>query len=171
MTIDYKQPCTASVTRNWEHNDTTLTIYMSGDVDEERLNDAFAFVKPLFGCEAYMPKEVSVPKPERVILNKPATIVLWSDGTKTIAKCDEDDSYDPLFGIIACVIRKLGRNRVKVNSWGWVIEFLADNMMDPDECRFISDVLAVTADAWELDGVNDAMEPFSESGQDGDGDE
>ena len=73
-------------------------------------------------------------------------------------------------------IRKLGRNRVKVNSWGWVIEFLADNMMDPDECRFVSDVLQGVADAWELDGVKESMEPYdcSAAGSadaDGDGEE
>lgn len=110
-------------------------------------------------------------KPKKVILNEPATVVLWDDGTKTIAKCDEDDSFDPLFGIIACVIRKLGRNRVKVNSWGWVIEFLADNMMDQDECRFLSDVLAVVADAWDLDGVSEAMERCDGGVHDGGGDE
>lgn len=32
---------------------------------------------------------------KKVIFNDPATIVIWTDGTKTIVKCSEDDIYDP----------------------------------------------------------------------------
>lgn len=106
--------------------------------------------------------QVNLPvKPNRVIFSGCATIVLWSDGTKTVSKCHDDDEYDPLFGIMACVVRKLGLNRVKVDAWEWVIEFLANNLADADECRFMSDVLATVADAWDLDGVDEAMEPYS----------
>lgn len=39
----------------------------------------------------------------RVIFNGPATIILWSDGTKTIAKTHEDDAFDPEKGFaVAC---------------------------------------------------------------------
>ena len=30
-----------------------------------------------------------------VIFNNPATIVFWSDGTKTVVKCDERDEFYP----------------------------------------------------------------------------
>ena len=158
--MNYKAPYTCEVSRNWETNETKVTTYFIGDVDESLFDDAIFSIKRLLRIDGGE-KAPAPAVPERVIFNCPATIVLWSDNSKTVTKCQEDDEYDPLFGIIGCVIRKLGRNRVKIDMWEWVIEFLADNLMDPDECRFISDVLAVTADAWELKGVDEAMEPYS----------
>lgn len=45
--------------------------------------------------------------PERVIYNDPATIVFWKDGTKTVVKCMEGDTYDPEVGLAMCVCKKL----------------------------------------------------------------
>lgn len=139
------------------NTDVTIHLCGVGGFDPEYLGSAFKNAAKMLGVDM----GCDAPKPERVILNDPATIVLWSDNSKTVTKCQEDDEYDPLFGIMACVIRKIGLNRVKVDAWEWVIEFLADNLMDADECRFISDVLAVTAEAWDLNGMVDAMEPYS----------
>ena len=47
---------------------------------------------------------------KKVILNDPCTIILWSDGTKTVTKCHELDSYDPEKGILACMAKKLYEN-------------------------------------------------------------
>lgn len=33
-----------------------------------------------------------------VIYNPPATVIHWSDKTKTVVKCSADDEYDPLTG-------------------------------------------------------------------------
>ena len=45
----------------------------------------------------------------RVIFNDPATIILWSDGTKTIAKTHGDDAFDPEKGFaVACAKKLLG---------------------------------------------------------------
>ena len=43
---------------------------------------------------------------ERVIFNKPATIVFWKDGTKTIVKCGELDIYDPEKGLAMAISKK-----------------------------------------------------------------
>lgn len=53
----------------------------------------------------------TTPDARRVICNDPATVVLWEDGTKTVAKCHDGDRYDPVVGIAICVLRKLTRNR------------------------------------------------------------
>jgi hypothetical protein len=45
--------------------------------------------------------------PERVIYNDPATIVFWKDGTKTVVKCMEGDTYNPEVGLAMCVCKKL----------------------------------------------------------------
>ena len=48
-----------------------------------------------------------------VIFNPPATIVFWSDKTKTVVKCDyEFEPYDPEKGIAMAISRKmLGNNK------------------------------------------------------------
>lgn len=52
---------------------------------------------------------------ENVIFNPPATIVFWSDKTKTIVKADYDyESYDPEKGIAMAIAKKLmGDNKGK----------------------------------------------------------
>lgn len=42
-----------------------------------------------------------------VIFNDPATIVFWSDGTKTVCTCSEADTYDPEKGLALCCMKKL----------------------------------------------------------------
>lgn len=48
---------------------------------------------------------------ERVIFSPPATIVIWTDGTKTVVKCDERDTYDRLTGLALCYMKKALGNR------------------------------------------------------------
>lgn len=98
------------------------------------------------------------PKPTKVIINDPATVVFFSDDTKTVTKAKDGDEYDPLFGIMACALRKVGKNRVRIDAWEPVIDFLSSYLADAKECRVIADMLNTTADALELDGVMDAME-------------
>lgn len=44
---------------------------------------------------------------KEVIYNAPATIVLWSDGTKTVTKCAEGDEYSKETGLAICVLKKI----------------------------------------------------------------
>lgn len=41
-----------------------------------------------------------------VIYHEPTTIVKWKDGTKTVVKCCESDTYDKEKGLMACIIKK-----------------------------------------------------------------
>lgn len=43
---------------------------------------------------------------KKVIYNNPATIVIWNDGSKTVVKCHDGDSYDPVIGLLLCIVRK-----------------------------------------------------------------
>jgi len=43
----------------------------------------------------------------KVISNEPATIVFWKDGTKTVVKCQEGDTYDLEKGILYAIVRKV----------------------------------------------------------------
>lgn len=44
---------------------------------------------------------------ENVIFNPPATIVFWSDKTKTVVKCDSKEEYDPEKGIAMAICKKM----------------------------------------------------------------
>ena len=51
-----------------------------------------------------------LPKIKSVIYNRPATIVFWKDGTKTVVKC-ENEEYDPEKGLAMAIAKKaLGNN-------------------------------------------------------------
>lgn len=45
-----------------------------------------------------------------IIINDPATIILWKDGTKTVVKCQPDDTFDPGTGIAMAILKKLYGN-------------------------------------------------------------
>ena len=47
-----------------------------------------------------------IPALTKVISSDPATIVFWDDGTKTVVKCQEGDTYSAKVGILYAVIRK-----------------------------------------------------------------
>lgn len=47
---------------------------------------------------------------ERVLFNDPATIVFWTDGTKTVVKCRKGDKFDPEKGIAMACAKKLMGN-------------------------------------------------------------
>lgn len=45
-----------------------------------------------------------------VIFDNPATIVLWSDGTKTVVKCGPDDIFDKEKGLAMAIVKKMAGN-------------------------------------------------------------
>ena len=46
----------------------------------------------------------------KVIFNDPATIVLWSDGTKTVVKCGPEDTFDMEKGLAMAIVKKMAGN-------------------------------------------------------------
>lgn len=55
----------------------------------------------------YTNKSTTNPQIKDVIFNEPATIVFWSDSTKTVVKCQEDDIYDPEKGLAMAISKKV----------------------------------------------------------------
>ena len=43
---------------------------------------------------------------KKVIFNKPATIVLWEDGSKTVVKVNKGERWDPEKGLAMAIIKK-----------------------------------------------------------------
>lgn len=58
---------------------------------------------------------------KNVIFNEPATIVFWTDGTKTVVKAAEGDEFDPEKGIAMAISKKIFGNQGsyynKIKKW------------------------------------------------------
>lgn len=63
--------------------------------------------------EEIKPLASSRPDPTKMIcitdvkFNGPATIVFWSDDTKTVVKCSENDVYDKEKGLAMAIVKKI----------------------------------------------------------------
>lgn len=72
-----------------EVSDISGKLYIVDDVDVER--------KFLSVAKVYIKK---------VLYNDPATVVFWSDGTKTVSKCYRGDIYSKETGLSVCILKK-----------------------------------------------------------------
>ena len=55
-------------------------------------------------------REKEFPDVERVVFNDPATVVMWSDGTKTVVKT-RNEPFDPEKGLAMCFAKKALGNK------------------------------------------------------------
>lgn len=51
---------------------------------------------------------------KNVIFAPPATIVYWSDGSKTVVKCSEKDVFDPEKGLAMAIAKRCGGNKAAI---------------------------------------------------------
>lgn len=75
----------------------------------------------LTDCSSFMCKKFHTPTKKKdpikkVIFNNPATIVMWSDGTKTVVKCQPGDTYDAEKGLALCIAKKYLGNKGNFNE-------------------------------------------------------
>ena len=56
------------------------------------------------------------PQIKNVIFNDPATVVYWADGTKTVVKCQEGDTYSKETGLALCIAKKYLGNKGNFNE-------------------------------------------------------
>ena len=90
------------------------TITLRKRNKHERRNEMPVERKSTSSCVYYASttaKSVSAPSIKKVIFNYPATIVLWSDGSKTVVKCQDGDIYDPEKGLAMAISKKALGNK------------------------------------------------------------
>ena len=76
----------------------------------------------------------------KVVFNDPATIVLWSDGTKTVVKCGPEDTYDMEKGLAMAIVKKMAGND---NRFHKVFkQYPKKKKKDPGSIGSISDMMA-----------------------------
>lgn len=54
-------------------------------------------------------------KVKKIIFNDPATIVYWQDGTKTVVKTMEGTAFNPYYGFLCAVGKKLYGSNSAIN--------------------------------------------------------
>lgn len=82
-------------------------IYYPDTVDWKQNPNAFPEIKISTRISPYNLDTTSNLSITNVIFNPPATIVFWSDKTKTVVKCDPKEEYDPEKGIAMAICKKM----------------------------------------------------------------
>lgn len=85
----------------------TFEIRCNGEVDFNVFEDMFFMAGNRRKQKQYLPEI------EKVIFNNPATIVFWKDKTKTVVKCQDEDTFDAMTGLAMCISKKALGNRGK----------------------------------------------------------
>lgn len=66
---------------------------------------------------------------EKVIFNDPAVIIIFKDGSKTVAKCSENDAWDPEKGFVIALLKYyLGKSDL-----GWLIRKYVEPQMEKEQ--------------------------------------
>jgi hypothetical protein len=52
----------------------------------------------------------------KVVFNNPATVVFWSDGTKTVVRCSDNDTFNPEIGLAMAICKKAFGNTGAYNE-------------------------------------------------------
>lgn len=115
---------------------STYTIKVAEPATKKWLDEA---IMKIFGIESR-----KAPKAKQVILNDPATVVIWEDGTKTVTKAQDGDEYDDKVGLLLCGVIKASNNRVRAVDFEDAIRAVAK--LDERQMRALSAALEVTAD-------------------------
>lgn len=73
-------------------------------------------LKELQELESMFNSRPALPSIKNVYFNDPVTVVLWNDGTKTIVKCQDGDTYSKETGLALCMAKKAMGNNGKFND-------------------------------------------------------
>ena len=94
--------------------------YVIDSVPQEETNEELVFIKNVFI--------------KKVLYNDPATIVFWSDGTKTVSKCVGGDVYNKETGLTICILKKLiGTKHVNNLFEDWIPKCVDSNDKSADK--------------------------------------
>lgn len=100
----------------------TKTSGLMSKVDIDKIVDS-VFHRTLLNDDAKL--KVSI---KNVVFNDPATIVMWSDGTKTVVKCQKNDTYSKETGLAVAIAKKALGNKGNFNEVfkKWIPDYVKD---------------------------------------------
>lgn len=82
------------------------------------------------GFESYLTikYELKDVKIKKIIFHDPATIIYWSDGTKTVVKADEQDEYNKIDGLNFCIAKKFLSSK-EYHHYVELMDMMADDAL------------------------------------------
>lgn len=98
-------------------------------LEPENVVDMIVLGKLTAGCTVHADSNDGLPAIKNVYFNPPATVVLWDDGTKTVVKCQDGDTYSHETGLALCMAKKaMGNSSRQFNDifHKWIPEEKAD---------------------------------------------
>lgn len=90
--------CKVTLSGRVKKNSTTINLLRLTDSLIDELNRKNSY-------------NTKTPTIKNVIFNDPATIVFWTDNTKTVVKCQEGENFDPEKGITMAYFKKMHGNK------------------------------------------------------------
>lgn len=87
---------------------------------------------------------------KKVIFNDPATIVIWADGTKTVVKCREGETYSKWAGLAFCYAKRINGNKFHAEFKRWC----GEDEEQTEETRYSSGSAYSVADSFAEIGKN-----------------
>lgn len=96
---------------------------------------------------------------KNVIFNPPATVVYWTDGTKTVVKCNENDIFDPEKGLALAVAKRCADNRGAYHTEirNWVKKCWKGNPNKPCTAEHSANLDAVKASIEKMNHIFDEI--------------
>ncbi len=86
----------------------------------ERVDFDYGYLGPNIQAYVFMDEIIVSKKSDsaikKVIFNDPATIVIWSDDSKTVVKCQPGDTYSKELGLAMCISKKFLGNKGNFNE-------------------------------------------------------
>lgn len=95
----YKSICNICVTSKLIKNTLNNTIFTSAIPSAKQILNLYKNYSQLCNLEI-----------KKVLYKNPATIIYWSDGSKTVVKCQREDTYDPEKGLAMAILKKIKGN-------------------------------------------------------------
>lgn len=99
-----------SVQTNLELEDGRTFQFNPGDLLRDRQGD-WRILKREEATKKKEETNMTAASIKNVIFAPPATIVYWSDGSKTVVKCSEKDVFDPEKGLAMAIAKRCGGNK------------------------------------------------------------
>lgn len=113
----FDNPHKADPTIAFHYNQLTPWLNDSKDAKELAMsrylrykNNGYKKEVAKYCSNATLTVQTVIPKIKDVIYNRPATIVFWEDGTKTVVKC-KNEKFDPEKGLVMAFSKKILGNK------------------------------------------------------------
>lgn len=85
--------------------------------DADALINDISYLRHLWGLDDVETELViELPSIEKIIFNDPVTVVFWSDGDKTLVRCNENDEFSEYYGVVAAITKKFVGNAKKIRK-------------------------------------------------------